>query len=365
MTKHAGDIAKLDPREEHHWIAGPHDGLRLFLRRLDKVPDDREGPPRVVLYVHGATFPSGLSIAHRFDGRSWRDALCEAGFTVWGLDFQGFGGSDRYPEMDAPADAHGPLCQTDDASQQLEAAVRFILRHEGVSRVGLLAHSWGTMVAGKFAGAHPGLVERLAFFAPITRRDGSAQWQSPAPAWRIVTAEDQYKRFVEDVPACEPQVLSRRHFEEWAERYLASDPDSGSRDPVGVKVPAGPGAAIARAWAGELAYDPGMITAPTAILRGEWDSLVTDGDARWLWDALSRSPIKRDVKIGRGTHLMHLEIGTACAVAGECGVFVGRRCRSCRCMIEIAKRNEGCLQSFLKYSRQMEKKTNTWPTPRS
>src|SRR5437588_3922497 len=34
-------------------------------------------------YVHGGTFPSGLSIAHRFDGRSWRDELCAAGFHVW------------------------------------------------------------------------------------------------------------------------------------------------------------------------------------------------------------------------------------------------------------------------------------------
>jgi pimeloyl-ACP methyl ester carboxylesterase len=309
LTKNADNIPTLDPREEHYWIAGPHAGLRLFLRRLEKVEDGREGPPRIVLYVHGATFPSALSIAHRFDGRSWRDALCEAGFTVWGLDFQGFGGSDRYPEMDAPADAHGPLCRTDDAARQLEVAVRFILQHEGVARVGLLAHSWGTMVAGQFAGAHPDLVECLAFFAPITRRDGSAGEQSPASAWRIVTAGDQYTRFVVDVPASEPQVLSRRHFEDWAKCYLESDPDSGSRDPPGVKVPTGPGAEIARAWTGELAYDPGLIRAPTAILRGEWDSLVTDADARWLWDALARSPVKRDVKISRGTHLMHLESG--------------------------------------------------------
>ncbi len=161
-------------------------------------------------------------------------------------------------------------------TRQVEAAVRFILQHEGVARVALLAHSWGTMVAGQFAAAHPDLVDRLAFFAPITRRDGPVREQSPAPAWRVVTAADQYRRFVEDVPASEPQVLPRRHFEDWAERYLESDPDSGSRDPAGVKVPTGPGTEIARAWAGELAYEPGLIRAPTAILRGEWDSLVTD-----------------------------------------------------------------------------------------
>jgi pimeloyl-ACP methyl ester carboxylesterase len=56
-----------------------------------------------------------------------------------------------------------------------------------------------------------------------------------------------------------------------------------------------------------LAYDPGLIRAPVAIIRGEWGSLATDADARWLFDALKASPVKRDVKIGHATHLMHLE----------------------------------------------------------
>jgi pimeloyl-ACP methyl ester carboxylesterase len=66
-------------------------------------------------------------------------------------------------------------------------------------------------------------------------------------------------------------------------------------------------AGIAASGAGDLAYDPGLIRAPVAIVRGEWDSLATDADARWLFDALKASPVKRDVKIGRATHLMHLE----------------------------------------------------------
>src|ERR1041385_3608788 len=87
---------KLDAREEHFRIPGPREGLSLFLRFLPAA-DSRFRPRRSVLYVHGATFPSGLSIAHRFDGHSWRDALCEAGFDTWGFDFHGFGYSDRYP----------------------------------------------------------------------------------------------------------------------------------------------------------------------------------------------------------------------------------------------------------------------------
>ncbi|HEY2136863.1 MAG TPA: hypothetical protein VGH49_13305, partial [Xanthobacteraceae bacterium] len=86
------NMPKLDAREEHFWIPVPRRGMRLFLRRL--APErSTERTDRIVLYVHGGTFPSALSIAHRFDGYSWRDALCEAGFDTWGLDFYGFGAS--------------------------------------------------------------------------------------------------------------------------------------------------------------------------------------------------------------------------------------------------------------------------------
>ncbi|HYM73190.1 MAG TPA: hypothetical protein VET89_09425 [Stellaceae bacterium] len=30
-------------------------------------------------------------------------------------------------------------------------------------------------------------------------------------------------------------------------------------------------------------------------------------DARWLFDAMSASANRRDIKVARGTHLMHLE----------------------------------------------------------
>jgi hypothetical protein len=47
-----------------------------------------------------------------------------------------------------------------------------------------------------------------------------------------------------------------------------------------------------------------------SIIRGPCDSLATDADARWLvFDTLRASSLRRDVKIGRGTHLMHLENG--------------------------------------------------------
>jgi len=298
---------KLDPREQHFRIPGPRDGLSLFLRFLPAATSGFQ-PRRAALYVHGATFPTALSIAHRFDGKSWRDVLNDAGFDVWGLDFYGFGHSDRYPEMQQPPTDNPPLCVAEDAGQQIESAVRFILDHQNIDKLSLISHSWGSMPTGLFAGRYPALVDRVVMFGSIARRGPRRDETAPKfPAWRVLTVEDQWNRFIEDVPAHEPPVLSRVHFEEWGERYLDSDPESRRRDPAGVKTPLGPAQEIIRAWHGQLAYDPSQVRSPVAIIRGEWDGLMLDDDARWLFDAFTQAPIKRDIKISRGTHLMHLE----------------------------------------------------------
>jgi pimeloyl-ACP methyl ester carboxylesterase len=75
-----------------------------------------------------------------------------------------------------------------------------------------------------------------------------------------------------------------------------------------VKVPSGPFIDILRAWHGRLGYEPALVQAPVALIRGEWDGVVPDQDARWLFDAFTAAPSKRDIKISRGTHLMHLEV---------------------------------------------------------
>lgn len=302
------ELPKLDGREEHFRIPSDIPGLNLFLRRL--APSAQPATRRIVLYIHGATFPSAFSIAHRFDGYSWRDDLSAAGFDVWGLDFAGFGGSDHYQEMTESPENQRPLGRAQESSRQMERAARFILARQGQQRLSIISHSWGSMPTGVFAGKHPELVERIVFFAPVAQRPAAGndvQSRANVPAWRLVSLDDQWKRFVADVPAGEWPVLSRSAFDEWGQRYLDTDPESRGRTPESVKIPNGPAQDIAEAFAGQLAYDPSSVRMPVAIIRGEWDSVVTDLDARWLFDALKNAPIKRDVKISRATHLMHLE----------------------------------------------------------
>jgi pimeloyl-ACP methyl ester carboxylesterase len=260
-----------------------------------------------VLYVNGATFPSRLSVGYRFDDRSWADDLQAAGFDVWALDFAGFGDSGRYGEMRGAADAHPPLGRAPAAAEQIAAAVERIGKERGRARVHLVAHSWGTIAAGRFAEAYPDAVARLVFFGPIARRDGGSP-PARIGAWREVTVADQLKRFVEDVPAGHAAVLLEPELASWGPAYLDSDPGARTRMPPAVRVPGGPRADIMAAHTGELAYDPGGVHAPTLIVRGAWDHLCGDADAAWLLAALG-SREKADLVVPAATHLMHLERG--------------------------------------------------------
>jgi pimeloyl-ACP methyl ester carboxylesterase len=257
-----------------------------------------------VVYVHGATFGADLSIFYRFDGRSWADALNDIGLAVWGLDFPGYGRSERYS-----ADLERPAGRIGDAIAHLRRVVAAVRACNGDRPVSLIAHSWGGAVAARYAGLHPQDVKALVLFAPIVARAPRAApaRETAQPPHYPLTLWAQYRRFVEDVPRGQPQSLSEAHFEAWGAAFLASDPRAAQRVPPSVITPTGPLADIGALWSGEELYDPSLVVAPTLLARGEWDSLCTDADAQRLLSALGAA-VKEDAKIERATHLMHLEL---------------------------------------------------------
>jgi len=270
----------------------------LFVRR-----QPRNGNPPV-LYVHGATFPSALSVGFDFGGGSWLDDWNARGFDAWAFDFAGFGESGRWAAMREPADRHAPLGRAPDAAEQVAAVLARIHERTG-QPVSLVAHSWGSMPASLAAIGAPQLVDRLVLFGPIARRIAAVPLA--LPAWSDVTVEAQHARFIEDVPAGHPPVLVG--FDRWAPAYLASDPEASTRNPPAVRIPNGPRADNLDALSGRLAWDPAKLTRPLHIVRGAWDSLCRDPDAAMLLKAAASAPERSDRKLDAGTHLMHLENG--------------------------------------------------------
>ena len=296
----------LDPNEKTFKVpfegAG---GLSCFLRYLPSTI--KTSQRKAVLYAHGARLASAVTIAHRFDGLSWRDDLASDGWDVWGLDYVGYGGSDRYAAMIEAPEANPPLCRAEEASQQIERAADFILQHSKISSLSIIAHSWGTNAAALMAIRRPELVDRLVMFGPVTHRPGAGGQAPFVPAWQYITVDDWWKTFTADVPAGEHAVLAKEHFKIWGQAYLACDTESSDRSPPSVKTPWGALTDVSELWSGGRLFDPADIIVPTMIVRGEWDSYSTDADAKWLFDSLKHAPVKRDVKIARGTHFMHFE----------------------------------------------------------
>ena len=257
-----------------------------------------------VLYVHGSTFGADLSVLYTLDGRSWADALIDAGFTVWTFDFAGYGESERYP-----ADSGRAVGRLAEVLPQLRRAVAAVMRRNGNRRLSLLGHSWGATVAAAYAAAYQDEIDALVLFAPVTVRPSVAVAQPPAtslPSHYPLTLWAQYRRFVEDVPRGQPQVFDEAHFESWGAAFLKTDSDAHLRTPPAVSTPAGPQLDVRAMWSGQALYDPARIVAPTLLVRGEWDSVCDAGDAGRLLDAVGGA-VRVAATIPGATHLMHME----------------------------------------------------------
>lgn len=273
----------------------------LVARVRHTVPDRANGA-LPVLFVHGSSFPSGLSFDFRMDGQSWMDWLAVRGYDVYALDFPGYGLSDRYG-----ADALSPPGRARDVAQDVGNAVDAILRRSGKRQVLLVGHSWGGSVAARYAQDHAGKVARLVLFAAITPRPASADAgglpQAPDGAFEELTPAQRIAAMDGLRPRHEPPQLHPDVFQRWGAHWLASD----GRGEGAVRFPSGPSADVADLLRGRSYYDPARLVMPVLLVRGEWDAWPNDEDYRRMFAAMPAAQGKRYATIPRGTHVMHLE----------------------------------------------------------
>jgi pimeloyl-ACP methyl ester carboxylesterase len=265
----------------------------------------RPGTGAAVLYVHGATFPTSMSVGWRMAGMSWFDHLHSAGFDAWSFDFAGYGRSDRPSVFQRAATDAPPFGRAPDAAMQVVRVAEHIRRLRPSAPLHLLAHSWGTLPAQLAAIARPDLIARLVLFGPVAPRQGHAQ-DATHPAWELVSSDVQRPRQRTGLPAHQPTLVSPEEIERWCSAYQRTDPASSSRSPPSVKVPGGPGADIAAMWSGRPVVESRNVKQPTLIVRGEWDHVTTDADACVLFDSLGAAD-KRDIKTSGGNHWLHLQ----------------------------------------------------------
>jgi pimeloyl-ACP methyl ester carboxylesterase len=203
--------------------------------------------------------------------------------------------------MAGQADAHPPLGRAAEATSQIESAVRFIREHTGAARISIVAHSWGTLPAGRFAATRGELVEGLVLFGPLVDRHGPPQEEPEAPtAFTEIGREAQRASFNLGVPQGTRPPFDDTDFKAWADLYFAAGHGGV------VRVPSGPLADAADADRGVLPYAPEAIRAPTLLVRGSWDAVSTADDVESLLDRLG-APRRLAITLAGGTHRMHLE----------------------------------------------------------
>jgi pimeloyl-ACP methyl ester carboxylesterase len=294
-------------------------GIELYMR--NKRPAGMTDFPaaRILLYVHGATYPSETAFDLPIEGASMMDLIAARGYDVWLVDIRGYGRSTRPAEMSVPPEANKPIVSTEVTVRDFAMAVDHILKRRGVDRINLMGWSWGTAIAGTYTSEHNDKVHRLVLFAPlwILRKDAVI---APAPeargkdapslgAYRLVSKEVAKIRWLEGVPDDRKAgLIPSGVFDAWIEATWATDPDATKHDPPMLRSPNGVIADALAYWtAGKAHYDPGKITVPTFLIHAEWDFDLPSYQAREYFAALKNVPYKRLVEIGEGTHSVMLE----------------------------------------------------------
>jgi len=286
-------------------------GITLYVR--NKHPDGVSKFPgeKVLLFVHGATYPAETSFDLKLNGMSWMDYIARHGYDVYLVDLRGYGKSTRPPEMDRPADENEPIVRTDTAVKDVSVAVDFILKRRGVAKINLLGWSWGTTVMGWYTAQNNDKVNRLVLYAPQWIRTTPSLVQPGAKlgAYRSVTREMAKTRWLTGVPEDKKATLiPSGWFEAWADATFATDTVGARQTPPVLRAPNGVVKDGLEFWAaGKPIYDPAGIRVPTFLAHAEWDADLPSYMLYAYFAKLTNAPYKRYVEIGEGTHTIIME----------------------------------------------------------
>src|SRR4030095_16313507 len=310
VTGGAGMPSQAEPQlaTESYMIQSRDPGIQLYVRNKRPEGMAQFSPERTLLYVHGTTQAASSTFDLPLDGLSWMDHIAQHGYDVYLVDLRGYGGSTRPPEMEQPAAKNPPIVRTDVAVQDVAATVDHILARRGVTKLNLMGWSWGTAIMGRYATQNSDKVKRLVLYAPPWTREAPAtSTQAPLGAYQTWTMEQARSRLQDGAPEEKKKdLMPAAWFEAWSAAALATDPVGTKQTPPVVRTPNGTVQDTREYWlAGKPLWEPSEVKAPTLIVVGEWDALLTGAQA--VFGKLTNTHYKRLVQIGEGTHLVFLE----------------------------------------------------------
>jgi len=297
--------------EEFRVPASDDPSIQLYVRNKHPEGMTSVRGDKVLLYVHGATYPSSTAFDLPLNGMSWMDYIARHGYDVYLIDLRGYGFSTRPKEMGEPADKNEPIVRTATAVKDVAAAVEFIRKRRGVDKVNLLGWSWGTSIMGIYTTQNNDKVNKLVLYAPQWIRTTASLVQSGAKpgAYRTVSKADTKNRWLTGVPEDKKATLiPAGWYEAWVDATFATDPEANKHNPPRIRAPNGVVIDGMETWsAGKPLYDPGLIRVPTFLAHAEWDADLPSYMLYAYFAKLTNVPYKRYVEIGEGTHTVIME----------------------------------------------------------
>ena len=281
-------------------------GIELQVLNRHPAGKQKFAAERIVLFVHGATFPVAAAFDADLPGGSWMQNIAERGFDVYAVDVRGYGGSTRPAAMDQEPAANPPFAVTRDAVHDVSAAVEFILKRRGAARLNVIGWSWGTTTMATYAAENPAKVVKLVLFGPVWLAARGPQYQG---SYRTGTREACARRPPPEFRQERLEEISPTGwYDKWWPILQSTDPVGAKRTPPVIRVPNGVFKDLTEYWAANKPfYDPADIRAPTLLAVGEWDVTTPPAGAQELFEKLTGARDRRLLLLSEGSHQMALE----------------------------------------------------------
>ncbi len=305
--------------KEEFLVQGRDQGVKLFVRekRLSNLPKITK--ENVVLFVHGLPGPGSVIFDLALPGYSWLEYVAERGFDAFTVDIRGFGRSTRPPEMKESPEQNLPLVRADQVMRDIDVAVDYIRAKRKVDKVNIIGHSIGASWSALYATMHPEKVNKLVMYGAIYGKNSTfvSTFGDPTNtdrphfemgAYRYLSRKAMLEQWDGWIKAeLQDDWRDREVIDAWISTLLNSDPTAKQRTPESIQVPNGPYIDWHEIHAGRSLFDPARIKAPTMIVRGSAEELISNEAAEELLQKLTSAPSKRRLDIGDSTHYAILE----------------------------------------------------------
>jgi pimeloyl-ACP methyl ester carboxylesterase len=232
-------------------------GQQLFLWEKHRTAEPYLG---TILFVHGSSMAATPGFDLQAPGTDYVSAMdwfAAKGFDTWCVDHRGYGRSYKGPEV---------LATIAEGADDLEAASDYIMAKDKCGPLLVYGISSGALRAALFAERHPERVKRLALDAYVWTGKGSptlAERSKKLPQWKASSRRPISREFIHSIHTRDKvYTVNPALVDPYIDAVLALDDSvpNGTYIDMCENLPVN---------------DPKKITAPTIIMRGQYDGIAS------------------------------------------------------------------------------------------